>query len=130
MRLIANYFRVGFYGARMKEYDGKEYVYRTGPKENLMTIQQRLKDAALSAAKSADDIEVLGNKAIDRSQFEKNKIYIQIAAVHPYYDPDEQNRKTAFERNFGISLFPLFSLLFFSNSKAKKTHKRKHSQEN
>lgn len=69
-----------------------------------MTIQQRLKDAVSSIVASQEEVEVLGNRPMDRSSLDDKKVYLQIAAVTPFFEPEElPRRKTPFERNFAIS---------------------------
>ena len=43
LRMIANYYRVKFYGENFNDQDEKEFIYKFGPKENLMTVQGKLK---------------------------------------------------------------------------------------
>ena len=41
--MMANYYRVKFYGEEFGDIDEKEFIYKFGGKENLMTVQNKLK---------------------------------------------------------------------------------------
>ena len=99
-----------------EEQEGKQYVYKFGPKENLMTIQQYFKSTLTKTFnKTEEEIEVLGNADVDKSKLDPNKLYLQVAMVLPYVDPsEEETRNTAFAKNFNLSLF-----FTFLNSKFK-----------
>lgn len=124
LRILAMYFRVAFFGERFGVEDGKAYIYRCGPKENLMTMQQRLKAALARNYQVTDaDIEVLGNQEVERSSLEAGKLYLQMASVSPYFDSGEGLELSAFEKNFGCSTFLFESS--FATGQGKEQSKKK-----
>lgn len=42
-RMLGRYFRVGFYGSRFEELDGKEYIYKEPKRTHLYAVTERLK---------------------------------------------------------------------------------------
>lgn len=42
-RLFSNYYRVAFYGQKLEELDGTEYVYKTSNDCRLADLSERLK---------------------------------------------------------------------------------------
>jgi len=103
-RVFYSYFRVVFYGDLFGEEDGKEYVYRFSQKENLMTIQQYLKNViAKSHNVEHEAIEVLGNQQVDRATLQENTAYLQIAAIFPYYETEVDTATV--DAHFGIQKF-------------------------
>lgn len=90
--------------------DGKEYIYRFSQKENLMTIQNYLKNV-ISKSHNLDEetIEVLGNEQVDRSKLEEKIAYLQIANITPYFEGE--NDSSSFAGHFNISLYFLIYFL-------------------
>jgi hypothetical protein len=110
LRIFAVYFRVGFYGDILKEENGKSYIYRCDAKENLMTIQQRIKgNITKTYGISEDQIEVVGNQQVDEAMLKQWKVCLQIAMVVPHR-PDvlpTGNPPTLFNKHFGVSKLKL-----------------------
>ena len=109
-RLFGKYYRVGFYGAKFGDLDGKEFVY----KEPLLTHLYELKDRLLEVyAKEYghDNVCVVEHgDSIKRKELNPNKVYLQITALTPYFEPNEiEKRKTHFTQNNVISKKQNFS---------------------
>ena len=43
IRILGQYFRVCFYGDALEQQNGQSFIYKCGPRDNLMTFQQMLK---------------------------------------------------------------------------------------
>lgn len=114
IRILGQYFRVCFYGNALEEQAGKMFIYKCGPRENLMTFQQMLKDILVHKVENEEAIVVLPNKTVDPDKLEPDKVYAQIASVTPYFDASETDRDSAFQRNFNVDKF-----IFESAIKAK-----------
>jgi hypothetical protein len=102
-RLTPTYFRVAFFGTPLREEDGQEYIYRMEAKENLMTVQKYFKEILQKTFNVADeeDIEVLGNKSIERSALEPGHLYLQVAKVSPFHE-EKETSLTSFQTHFAI----------------------------
>ena len=90
--------------------DGKEYIYRFSQKENLMTIQNYLKNV-ISKSHNLDEetIEVLGNEQVDRSKLEEKIAYLQIANITPYFEGENDSSSFAGHFKYKFVFFELFS---------------------
>jgi hypothetical protein len=92
------------------EENGKSFIYRCDPKENLMTIQQRIRGTITKTyGISEDQIEVVGNQAVDDSMLKQWKVCLQIAMVTPHR-PDvlpTGNPPTLFCKHFGVGMLNL-----------------------
>src|SRR3990167_5533605 len=115
MRMFPKFFRVAFYGNVYKEENGREFIYRCDPKSNLMTIQQYLKEIlSQTYGATEDQIEVIGNKPIDKDTLEDNKFYIQVAMVYAFAEDQPKDvTLTPFQTQFAVGSY-LFILSFLS----------------
>ena len=118
-RLFGTYFRVGFYGERFAELNGKEFVYKQPGITKLVEIANRLesfyarKFSGSVAAAGSNDVETSSSivhimkdsNNVDKSSLDLvNKAYIQITYVEPYFDRWEMQKcDTFFERNYSLS---------------------------
>ncbi|KAL6049946.1 RasGEF domain-containing protein [Balamuthia mandrillaris] len=107
LRIFPTYFRVGFYGRRFEDLDGREFIYRVPGETRLGHIQNQLKQKHCSkVGGNLDNVVILQNKTVDPAKFEADKVYIQIGGVDAYFPPEEAAfRVTPHETNFGISQF-------------------------
>jgi len=116
LRMIATYYRVKLLGDLFEDLDGKEFIYKRGPRENLMTVQGILKQTMSKKLldENADKVVILSNKDVKRSELDKDKLYIQLASVMPYFGASEPHRANVFEQNFNIRRF-IFEAAFSKN---------------
>jgi hypothetical protein len=114
-RLFGSYYRVGFYGARYGDLNGKEFVYKE-PKitrlgeiqDRLMTLYSRKLGTTITMITTSGDVEV--------KKLEPDNCYMQLTHVSPYFDDWElKQRKTDYERNNNIGRF-IFETPFVKGS--------------
>eukprot|EP00339_Tiarina_fusa_P001603 CAMPEP_0116997064 /NCGR_PEP_ID=MMETSP0472-20121206/641_1 /TAXON_ID=693140 ORGANISM="Tiarina fusus, Strain LIS" /NCGR_SAMPLE_ID=MMETSP0472 /ASSEMBLY_ACC=CAM_ASM_000603 /LENGTH=540 /DNA_ID=CAMNT_0004695853 /DNA_START=147 /DNA_END=1769 /DNA_ORIENTATION=+ len=120
-RLFSSYFRVVFIGAMFGEEDGRQFIYRMEAKENLMTVQQYLKNI-ISKTYGADEekIEVLGNqKPIDKETLDEKTFYLQVASVTPYKE-DVEEKLSPFQLHFNVDKFLFESSIGKGDQQSKK----------
>jgi len=114
-RLVPVYFRIAFLGKKWdEELRGKQFIYKKDTKYNLSLMMKQMEDQ-FSARYGKENVVVLSkNKPVEEieSTLEDEKVYIQIAGVQPYINPEESNvRVTFFDQNFNIDKF-LFETSF------------------
>ena len=104
--VFSRYYRVTFYGKKwLEENHKKVYIYKKKFKYSIGDIAQSLmRTFAHKFNLPKEDIINLGNKEVDESSLDPNKIYFQIVSVQPYLS-DVEERITAFEQNFNLNLF-------------------------
>ena len=102
------------------EEDGRQFIYRMAAKENLMTVQQYLKNI-VSKTYGADEekIEVLGNQAIDKASLDPDTFYLQVASVSPYHEESEEKR-SLFQVHFDVDKFLFESSIGKGDQQSKK----------
>ena len=128
-RVFETYFRVGFYGAKVGDLDGEEFIYKEPYLSKLNEIAHRL-ESFYCAQFGAEAVEVIkDSNPVDAQQLDPKKVYIQITYVEPYFDSWElDQRKTSFEKNYNIKKF-VFSTPFTLEGRAHgelhEQHKRK-----
>eukprot|EP01103_Thecamoeba_quadrilineata_P019234 TRINITY_DN769_c0_g2_i1.p1 TRINITY_DN769_c0_g2~~TRINITY_DN769_c0_g2_i1.p1 ORF type:complete len:1872 (+),score=378.58 TRINITY_DN769_c0_g2_i1:39-5654(+) len=105
-RLFPKFYRVGFYGAMLKDLDmdGKEYIYKREARVNLSVMQQQLKDT-YSPKVGLENIVIIPNTEVDPSTLEPNKIYIQIASVRQFSAMTENSHDSPFDQYFNANEF-------------------------
>ena len=105
-RLFGSYYRVGFYGKKFGDLNGKEFVYKEPKITRLGEIQDRL--LALYGRKLGTAISVIttSGEVSDQKKLEADACYMQLTHVQPYFDDWElKQRKTDYERNNNIGRF-------------------------
>lgn len=120
-RLFGKFYRVGFYGSKFGDLDGKEFVY----KEPLLTHLYELKDRLVetySKEFGSDSVSVVDHgDSVKRNDLNPSKVYLQITALTPYFEQDElKKRNTHFTQNNVISIINFFFLIYFQLNKKKK----------
>lgn len=101
--LIASYFKVSFYGKISGSTpERSSFVYKENGGTRLPAFIDRLKE--LYGDSSKDDFIILseGGK-IDESKLDKNKSYVQVTSVLPYFD--DRTERTEFQKNNNINKF-------------------------
>ncbi|KAL7062938.1 hypothetical protein AAHC03_0757 [Spirometra sp. Aus1] len=105
-RLCSSYFRVGFYGRKFDELDGREFVYKETPLTKLSEVTARLKEYYDKRFGNSNVFVLKDSKKVNSEDLDEGKLYIQITYVEPYYSQFEARRKaTIFGRNYGIKKF-------------------------
>ena len=98
-----------------EEENGRQFIYRMDPKQNLMTFQQYLKSiVSKTYGPEEDKIEVIGNQAVDVSTLDEKLFYLQVASVTPYIDEEEDEKLSPYQIHFGVGKLSLFFDKFFS----------------
>eukprot|EP01113_Clastostelium_recurvatum_P000766 TRINITY_DN1033_c0_g1_i4.p1 TRINITY_DN1033_c0_g1~~TRINITY_DN1033_c0_g1_i4.p1 ORF type:complete len:1958 (+),score=678.41 TRINITY_DN1033_c0_g1_i4:71-5944(+) len=106
-RMLGSYYRVGFYGRKFEELDGKEYVYKEPKITRLVEIKDRLID--LYGGEGA--VTVLPDSGtVDRAKLDPALNFLQITSLTPYFEPDELAlRPTEFHRKNNIARFVFYT---------------------
>eukprot|EP01114_Cavostelium_apophysatum_P024426 TRINITY_DN955_c0_g1_i4.p1 TRINITY_DN955_c0_g1~~TRINITY_DN955_c0_g1_i4.p1 ORF type:complete len:1235 (+),score=324.88 TRINITY_DN955_c0_g1_i4:2822-6526(+) len=118
MRMLGRHYRVGFYGARFGDLNGKEFIYSEPMSTHLFELKDRLKD---SYSKLFGDANVLvwpDSSKVDVAKLEPQKCYLQITSLDPYFDAsDPYPRRTHFDRNTLLEQF-VFTTPFTMSGKS------------
>ncbi|KAI9221405.1 hypothetical protein BC828DRAFT_381069 [Blastocladiella britannica] len=82
-RMLATYYRVGFFGTRWGDANGVEYVYRC---KSVCVLPEFVTNLKASFASLGDRFEVLQDSGtIDESKLDPTKAYAQVTHVDPYF---------------------------------------------
>lgn len=105
-RVFGTYFRVGFYGSKLGDLNGEEFIYKEPTLTKLPEIFSRLENF-YAERYGAENVHVIkDSNAVDTATLDPDKAYIQITYVEPYFEPYElRHRLTYFDRNFNIKRF-------------------------
>ncbi|KAE8748545.1 hypothetical protein FOCC_FOCC004721 [Frankliniella occidentalis] len=105
-RVFGTYFRVGFYGSKLGDLNGEEFIYKEPTLTKLPEIFSRLENF-YAERYGTDNVQIIkDSNAVDQSTLDPDKAYIQITYVEPYFEPYElRHRQTYFDRNFNIKRF-------------------------
>ncbi|KAF2072984.1 hypothetical protein CYY_005696 [Polysphondylium violaceum] len=103
-RLFSRYYRIGFYGSKYEELDGKEYIYRKPHEAGLSLIQNQIKNNLQEKFGQSQEIIMLGNAKVDTSVLDRDKVYFQIVSVEPYFEQGEYGI-SQFDQYFNVSKF-------------------------
>ncbi|KAL3062786.1 hypothetical protein OYC64_002564 [Pagothenia borchgrevinki] len=105
-RMFGTYFRVGFYGAKFGDLDEREFIYKEPGITHLPEISHRLENFYSQCFGEDAFTMIKDSIPVDRKQLNRNKAYIQITYVEPYFDDYEmKDRLTNFEKNFNLRRF-------------------------
>ena len=103
-RILGSYFRVGFYGERFGEQNGKEYIYKEPKITPLAEISLRLQTVYKERFGDKNFELITDSTDVDLSKLDANKAYLQLTFVEPYFTEYElKERVTSFERNNNIN---------------------------
>ncbi|KAJ3447883.1 dedicator of cytokinesis dock [Anaeramoeba flamelloides] len=109
-RMIWQYYRVGFYGQQFAENDGVEYIYKVEPGIMITEFCERLKKLTQLSIHNKDndndndnEIEFLFvKKKIDQKSLKKDKLYLLVHSVEPYFSNDLNEDLDKEERLFNF----------------------------
>ncbi|XP_063219662.1 dedicator of cytokinesis protein 7 [Bacillus rossius redtenbacheri] len=105
-RVFGTYFRVGFYGTKFGDLSGEEFIYKEPTLTKLPEIFSRLENFYAERFGADNIVIIKDSNAVDLSNLDHEKAYIQITYVEPYFEYYEaRHRITCFERNFNIKKF-------------------------
>ncbi|KAI9144507.1 hypothetical protein BKA69DRAFT_1122349 [Paraphysoderma sedebokerense] len=106
-RILGTYYRIGFFGKRFDDLDGKEFVYKEKTVTQLPEICQRL--TKLFQEKFGADFKLIQDSTkVDRTKLDSERVYVQVSHVEPYFtDQESLQRVTYFERNTNLKRFVL-----------------------
>ncbi|XP_074525840.1 dedicator of cytokinesis protein 8 [Halichoeres trimaculatus] len=105
-RMFGTYFRVGFYGAKFGDLDGREFIYKEPGITHLPEISHRLENFYGQCFGEDTLVMIKDSTPVNRKQLNSSKAYIQITYVEPYFDDYEmKDRLTNFEKNFNLRRF-------------------------
>lgn len=99
------FYRIRFYGAKMGELDGQDYIYKFRRNCKLYEVVKMVKEWF----KSKGDIQLISHSdKVDKTEIDhENSIYAQITFVTPYISETDSltERKTLFQKNTLIDKF-------------------------
>lgn len=128
-RHFGTYFRVGFYGSKLNDMNGVEFVYKERSLTKLPEISSRLE--TLYANRFGEEfVEIIkDSNVVDVDRLNPDKVYIQITYVEPYFELYElKDRTTVYEKNNKIMRF-MYATPFTPSGRAHgdlwEQHKRK-----
>ncbi|KAN0025838.1 hypothetical protein ACTFIU_001598 [Dictyostelium citrinum] len=108
-RMLGSYYRVGLYGKRFEEMNGKEFIYKEPKITRLVEIKDRLKSLySKKLSVPEDSIVIIEGSTVDISSIEQDaaKCYLQITSVVPYFTEEELvGRRTPFDRIVHLNRF-------------------------
>ncbi|KAK5577362.1 hypothetical protein RB653_002303 [Dictyostelium firmibasis] len=108
-RMLGSYYRVGLYGKRFEEMNGKEFIYKEPKITRLVEIKDRLKSLySKKLSVPEDSIVIIEGSTVDISTIEQDaaKCYLQITSVVPYFTEEELvGRRTPFDRIVHLNRF-------------------------
>lgn len=118
-RVLGSYYRVAFFGPKLPELDGQEFIYKEPRLTRLGEICDRLTTLFTAKLGPQTPVELYTKSGeVDRNKLDASKFYLQITSVIPYFEDWElKDRKTDFERNFNVSHF-IFETPFTKSGKA------------
>ena len=77
------------FGAGFGELNGKEFVYKSSSFTRLMDITERLKKQFATRG----DVELLANTLSARDAVSDDKLWLQVVAVEPHFEPNELSER-------------------------------------
>ncbi|EGG25220.1 DOCK family protein [Cavenderia fasciculata] len=105
-RMLGRYYRVGFYGRKFEDLDGKEFVYKEPKLTHLFSLAERLK--TFYREKLGETINIFPDSGrIVPSNLDQEKLYLQITSLKPYFDSksDEEPRIAYIDRKTLLTKF-------------------------
>eukprot|EP01127_Copromyxa_protea_P019111 TRINITY_DN6125_c0_g1_i1.p1 TRINITY_DN6125_c0_g1~~TRINITY_DN6125_c0_g1_i1.p1 ORF type:complete len:2110 (-),score=401.82 TRINITY_DN6125_c0_g1_i1:18-5717(-) len=104
-RIFSNYYRVAFYGKKLKDLDGKTYIYKEKNTVMLPVFAQNIM-AQYGKKFGTENVVSLPNKAFNIEDLDPEKIYLQLGAVHIFFTNEElEERNTEWKRVFNLQNF-------------------------
>ncbi|KYR00713.1 DOCK family protein [Tieghemostelium lacteum] len=85
-RIFSRYYRVGFYGKKLEEQDGKEYIYKKPHSVSVSAVQSKITQNLQEKFGEHQQIHMLSNVKLEETTLQEDAIYIQIVNVEPYID--------------------------------------------
>lgn len=121
-RLFGHYFRIAYYGDIFGDEHAKTYIYHEKMLTHLFELSTRLINQYTSEFPNTPIELIKESGAIDVDSLDcKNKGYIQITFVEPFFSKKEQQiRKTLYDRSHLIQTFS-FDTPFTKGNKAQGT---------
>ncbi|KJE96095.1 Dock7 protein [Capsaspora owczarzaki ATCC 30864] len=118
-RILGSYYRVGFYGEKFGEQNGKEYIYKEPKITPLAEISLRLQTVYKERFGERNFELITDSVDVDVSKLDPLKAYIQLTYVEPYFTEYElKERVTSFERSNNINRF-IYDTPFTESGKAR-----------
>eukprot|EP01125_Pyxidicula_operculata_P015717 TRINITY_DN535_c1_g1_i1.p1 TRINITY_DN535_c1_g1~~TRINITY_DN535_c1_g1_i1.p1 ORF type:complete len:1661 (-),score=335.16 TRINITY_DN535_c1_g1_i1:2922-7904(-) len=104
-RIFSNYYRVGFYGKKVSELNGKEFIYKELNTTMLTVFTERIMKQYQDRFGSENVVKI-GNTQVNLNDCDPDKLYIQIGAVEPFFGEDEISKRTTdWKRAYNINQF-------------------------
>jgi len=99
-RIEPNYYRVGFYGQAFGKLDGTQYIYKETAFVRLAEFTERFKEMY----KDITLTYLPNSSVVDPAKLEKDKNYLQIGAVSPFFgDVDTKGESTPSSNNIAYT---------------------------
>eukprot|EP01135_Chromosphaera_perkinsii_P006340 Nk52_evm69s485 gene=Nk52_evmTU69s485 len=127
-RLLGSYFRIAFFGKRMKELNGREFIYKEPAITHLTEICSRLKEF-YGAVLGPNNFSIIQDSGkINEENLDPEKGYAQVTFVKPYFEEYElKRRQSAFDKSTNLSRFVFetpYTASGKSHGKVNEQHKR------
>lgn len=103
-RFLGKYYRIGFYGKRFQELDGKEYIYKEPQATHLFELTEKLVEFYSKQYGRGNVIVFPDSSKVDVSKLDTTKCYLQVTSLEPHFETQEK-RTTTFERNTVLDQF-------------------------
>eukprot|EP00727_Mastigamoeba_balamuthi_P011187 m51a1_g6691 hypothetical protein (2142) ;mRNA; r:66470-76489 len=102
-RHLGTYYRVGFYGKRMGEFNGKEFIYKEKQLTRLVEIKDRLIAQLQGVTDSSAEV-IMDTAVLDTATLIQDEaVKIQLTKVDPVGKPGTEPE--SFDRHFGACRF-------------------------
>ncbi|KYR03085.1 DOCK family protein [Tieghemostelium lacteum] len=104
-RMLGRYYRVGFYGLKFDELNGKEFIYKEPKLTHLFALSDRLK--TFYSKKFGEPVTIFPDSGkVDLQALDQDKLCLQITSLKPYFEASEMEfRPEYFERHTLLKRF-------------------------
>eukprot|EP01155_Anaeramoeba_flamelloides_P018180 Anaeramoba_flamelloidesa569396_161.p1 GENE.a569396_161~~a569396_161.p1 ORF type:complete len:698 (+),score=204.63 a569396_161:169-2262(+) len=104
-RNFGHYYRIGFYGEKFGENDKAEFIYKF--KEEVMIFDLKsIFEKKFQYLNKNNNLIFLDSKIPSNFKFEKQKCYILLTTVYPYFSEEESKKRiTTFEKKNIVNQF-------------------------
>ncbi|PRP78369.1 dedicator of cytokinesis 9, partial [Planoprotostelium fungivorum] len=117
-RLFPLYYRVAFYGTKLQELNGQEYIYKEPGGLRLAEFKEKIERQFKNRFGEEYVKPVSNMEKVDKLMTDAEFCHIQIISVRVWLPPHELKTKiTPFEQNFGVERFE-YNVPFTMSGKA------------
>ncbi|KCV71554.1 hypothetical protein H696_02494 [Fonticula alba] len=102
-QLAPSYYMLNHFGQAFGDLAGREFIVREKRLVRLAELSQTLKTSYERIF--GVEVEVIPEATVDKAGLEPDKAYLQVTFVEPYFPPEEQSRRSNFERYTNVCRF-------------------------